>query len=189
MRFSAIAASVLATTALAAPLRKRAAGVTDADILQYALTLEHLEATFYAEGLATYSAADFAAAGFGGSFYKNLQTIASDEKTHVAYLTAGLTAAGAMPVAACTYDFGVTSAKGFVATAKLLEGTGVSAYLGAAALISSPAYLTAAGSILTVEARHNSYISYVLGDSPFPQRMFCTLFTIPSNTSSIRHTA
>ena len=142
--------------------------ITDADILNYALTLEHLEDKFYREGLANYTEAEFASAGFDATFYGNLKEISSDETTHVAFLTAALKKAGATPVEECTYAFGVSDPKSFVMLSSILEGVGVSAYLGAAAEIMSAAYLTAAGSILTVESRHSSYIRASLGESPFP---------------------
>ncbi|SMR50757.1 unnamed protein product [Zymoseptoria tritici ST99CH_1A5] len=149
--------------------RQSLAQFNDVDILNYALTLEHLEDKFYREGLANFTQAQFAAAGFDATFYRYLQEISSDETIHVNFLTAGITAAGVQAVKECTYAFGVTSVESFVATASILEGVGTSAYLGAAPQIASKAYLLAAGSVLSIEARHSSYIRSSLKQLPFPQ--------------------
>jgi len=169
------AASAIPTKpALAVPnhLIKRQAdtgGLTDADILNFALTLEHLEDTFYRQGLANYSSSDFASASNLGSItYNNIAQIGSDEASHVELLTGALSAAGATPVQACTYAFPATNAHDFLGLAQVLEGVGVSAYLGAARYIANPDYLEVAGSILTVEARHNAFIRLANGYSSFP---------------------
>jgi len=167
MKSSILSVAALAAVASASPI-KRAANVTDGDILNYALTLEHLEDTFYREALAKFTVDDFLAANFTEETYERIQTISKDETTHVSFLTSALTAAGVKPVAECTYDFGYKDVTGFMATASVLEGVGVSAYLGAAADIMSKTYLTAAGSILTVEARHSSYIRNTIKQAPFP---------------------
>ncbi|TWU71432.1 hypothetical protein ED733_002318 [Metarhizium rileyi] len=162
--------AVLAAAGLvtAGPIQKRD-GINDGIILNYALTLEHLEDTFYREGLAKFSEQDFAAAGFDSTFYNNIKRVSGDEKDHVDFLTSALKAAGVTPVAECKYDFGYKDVKTFLATASVLEGVGVSAYLGAAADIMSKTYLTAAGSILTVEARHSASLRSGLKQVPFPQ--------------------
>jgi hypothetical protein len=143
--------------------------ITDIDILQYALTLEHLEDKFYREGLLNFTLQHFQEAGFDEEFYNNLKEVSYDETTHVSFLTQAITGLNATPVAECTYAFGVTDVKTFIATASILEGVGVSAYLGAAASILDKTYLTAAGSILTVESRHSAYLRAAQDQSPFPQ--------------------
>ncbi|KAI9786356.1 MAG: hypothetical protein M1816_008017 [Peltula sp. TS41687] len=163
-----LTAALAAGISTASPIEKRQLKVTDVLVLNYALTLEFLERKFYREGLANYTREEFIDAGFEDPFYSNLKVIAYDEETHVDFLTKAIIAAGATPVKEATYAFGVTDAKSFVALSSVLEGVGVSAYLGAAASIMEKAYLTAAGTILTVEARHSAYIRSQLGEQPFP---------------------
>lgn len=83
-----LVALTAAVTAL--PLEGRATGPTDPQILNYALTLEYLESTFYNETLAKFKKEDFTKAGLPDYFYGDLQEIASDEATHVSFLTAAL---------------------------------------------------------------------------------------------------
>ena len=78
-----------AVSAAPAPLQKR--DDQDSRILNYALTLEHLEAAFYTQGLQNYTKADFAKAGFNGrDFYRHLKEISVDENSHVEVLSAVL---------------------------------------------------------------------------------------------------
>ncbi|KAF2429342.1 hypothetical protein EJ08DRAFT_680087 [Tothia fuscella] len=127
------------------------------------------EDKFYREGLANFSQQAFQDAVYGATFYQNLQEISRDETTHVNFLTGALQALGKPAVKECTYAFNIPNVQTFLATASILEGVGVSAYLGAAGLITSKAYLTAAGSILTSESRHNAYLRSVLRLRPYPQ--------------------
>lgn len=151
---TALIAGVVADTANSTP--------DDVTILQYALTLEHLEDNFYHQGLAKYSASDFSSAGLDRSKY---ELIASHEATHVAFLT---TAIGSKAVKACTYKFPDTDAKSFAAVAAVLESVGQSAYLGAAQFIKDKGYLTAAAAILTVESNHYSAARDQIGVNPIP---------------------
>lgn len=73
----------------AGPVQKREA-INDGTILNYALTLEHLEDTFYREGLAKYTEKDFADAGFDSVFYNNVKKVSKDESDHVGFLTTAL---------------------------------------------------------------------------------------------------
>lgn len=71
----------------------------------------------------------------------------------------------------CTFNFTnvLTDVTTMAATARVVENLGVSAYLGAAHLISDPQLLTAAASIMSVEARHQSVLNILEGGSAIPQ--------------------
>ena len=135
-----------------------AAGLTDLDILQFALTLEHLESEFYRLGFAQFPVADFQALGLNQRQIEDLTKIGETEEAHVVLLQGALAQAGVQPVQACQYNFGFTDALSMVTTAAVLENVGVSAYAGAAQLLSDPGILTTAATILSVEARHQTFV-------------------------------
>lgn len=163
MKVTLASVAALAAVTSASPIQKRQAALTDADILQFALTLEHLENRFYVDALNMMPESDFLDAGYSKAYYDNLKFIAHDEQEHVGLLTQGLTTAGATPVKPCTYKFPYTDAKSFVSLSSVLEGVGSSAYLGAAPAIKDKEYLTIAGSILATEAIHTSLQRYTVG--------------------------
>ena len=140
---------------------------SDLDVLNYALTLEHLEYAFYRDGIGLFT---FGNDSRGQSIDINFAAIRDHEGAHVDTLTSVITDLGGEPVAEAIYDFGdaYTDPMAFVATAAALENTGVSAYDGAAKYISDPELLTAAGSIVAVEARHASYLNLLTNEVPFP---------------------
>ncbi|KAJ7118656.1 ferritin-like domain-containing protein [Mycena crocata] len=133
--------------------------LTDPQVLNYALTLEHLEAAFYKQGIEKFSDADFIKAGFAEWARGRFTQIRDHESTHVDFLTTALQAAGAKAVQACEYNFPVTDVTSFVNLASVLEAVGATAYTGGAQFISNKGYLTAAASILSVEARHAAWIN------------------------------
>ena len=88
---SIIISAALVASVVAAPAQLSKRANIDGTILNYALTLEHLEAAFYAQGIQNFTADDFSKAGFNGpNFYKNLKEVAKDEATHVSFLTTAL---------------------------------------------------------------------------------------------------
>jgi Ferritin-like domain len=125
----------------------------DIKILNYALTLEYLEAAFYAEALRV--------GGYTGAVGRFASVVAGHEATHVATLKGVL---GAKAVKSPSFDFKGTTRKWstFLRTAKVLEDTGVAAYQGQAPLIHQNAVLGPAGAILAVEARHASWVRDLL---------------------------
>jgi rubrerythrin len=146
----ALLSALAPTTALAGAFEKggrppNAFGPGDIGIFNYALTLEYLESAFYNQATAN---------GFAtGQTAVVLKRTTEDENVHVATLKKVL---GSKAVKEPTFEFGTTTSNEaeFLATAYALENTGVHAYLGQGFNIQNPAYLKAALTIVTVEARH-----------------------------------
>jgi uncharacterized protein (DUF305 family) len=154
---------------------KAADDVSDLDVLNYALTLEKLEATFYTEALERFSeneierseiAAQFANPSIRYSTYQRFETIRDHEQAHVETLTEAIKEAGGTPVSGLTFEFSYETVEEFVGLARVLEDTGTAAYAGVAEFIDNPEYLAAAAQILAVEARHASYLRVL--DNPLP---------------------
>jgi Ferritin-like domain len=156
--YGTMSASGLIGTALA----QSEAG--DVDILNYALTLEYLESTFYTMGVKRVS-------GLRSEERKLAERLRDDEDAHVDALTATIKKLGGKPAAKPTFDFGRAfgDRATFLKTANTLEDTGVSAYNGAATSISSVDVLAAAGGIVQIEARHAALIRLARDKTPAPQ--------------------
>ena len=138
-------------------------GGDDVDIVNYALTLEYLEAAFY-------TAAVKQVRGLSADERKLARTLRDDENAHVDALAATVKSLGGKAAARPTFDFGDAfgSRAAFLKTASTLEDTGVSAYNGAATAIKSGDVLAAAGGIVQVEARHAALIRLARDKTPAP---------------------
>lgn len=158
-----------------------AQSTTEIDVLNFALNLEYLEAEFYTYAVTGKSITSFgigvdghargenpAAGGAttGGSkvsfstkdhLIEDLAAeIGVDERAHVALIRSAL---GKLAVARPNINlnalgFGFGSENDFLKASRMLEDIGVSAYAGAAGLLTTPGIITTAGRLLAAEAEH-----------------------------------
>ncbi len=144
------------------------------DVVNFALALEHLEAVFYEQAV-VYLALQASGLPRGIPGLINLakiinitQIVRGHEETHEQALAAVVRSLGGTPVPRCHYNFSsaFTSVTAYLQTARALEETGVTAYLGAVPLlVGLPAVLQGAAQIVTMEARHASLFRDLLGES------------------------
>ena len=152
----AIAGSVLPNFGISAALAADL-GSGDIGVLNYAYALEQLEAAFYTQVVKTpYS-------GITKAELATLTAIRDHEIAHRQFLKKAL---GKKAIPGLEVDFSAidfTSRKSVLGTADVFENLGVAAYNGAGQLIKNVAYLAAAGSIVSVEARHAAAIAELIG--------------------------
>jgi rubrerythrin len=167
-----LAAGAVYGAVAAGPLLRKAfaqSSSSDIDILNYALTLEYLEAAFY-QGAAKTPGLSSEVAGY-------VKTFGEEEQEHVDALMTTIKDMGGTPVKAPGVDFGdaFSSADKLIPLAITFEDTGVSAYNGAAPMLQSKDLLATAGGIVQVEARHAATIRYAAGEDPAPDAFDPTL--------------
>lgn len=139
-------------------------GKGDVGILNYALTLEYLEAAFYA---------DVARSGlFKGSDLATIRKFGEEEAEHVTALTAAVKQLGGKRAPEPKAEFPLKSAKAVLELAAEVENLGAAAYLGQAANIESPEVLASALAIHSVEGRHAAALNTLLGESITPDGAF-----------------
>ena len=141
---------------------------SDIEIVNYALTLEYLEAEFYKLAIESGEVKTKAVAEVA-------KTILADEEEHVAALTATVEQLGGKPVAKPKTNFDDVLAGGekmILETAASVENLGAAAYLGQAGRIKSKDVLAAALSIHSNEGRHAAVLNNVIGKSIVPDGAF-----------------
>jgi len=179
--FKSLAVAGAGATAASLLLSKQASAQTsDVDIANFALTLEYLEAEFYAMAVDS--------AVLSGDALGVVENLADHEAQHVTALTDLLESVGATPVEKPTFTFpedALTSQDSILELAATLEPVGVGAYLGAAPLISSPDILAAAGSIAGVEGEHVVAVNWLLGIVPYANEAFPKALTLDEVSAAV----
>jgi serine-rich repeat adhesion-like glycoprotein len=166
----ALAAGAVYGAVMVGPFVRQALAMSesgDVGILNFALTLEYLESSFYEEAKKR--------AKPSGELKKLVDLLAEDERQHVEALAATVKQLGGKPVAEPKFDFPYDDTASFLKLAQTFEDTGVSAYNGAAPSIESKDVLASAGAIVQVEARHAAAIRLQNGEEPSPEAFDPTL--------------
>jgi rubrerythrin len=143
--------------ALSAAPGAEAAAASDIAILNYALTLEYLQAAFYTETERM--------GAIGAELAPVPAQLGAVERGHVKALREVL---GSAAVKRPSFNFaGVTEDRdAFLKTAVAFEDLAVAAYKGQAARVKSAKLLAAAVSIHSVEARHAAWMRFLVGIQP-----------------------
>jgi hypothetical protein len=134
---------------------------TDVTILQYALTLEYLGASFYESALQH--------AHLSGDAHEVALAFRGHERAHVKFVQTTLKKLGATPHAEQKFDFGsaTKSKTAFLKTSAMIEEMCVETLNGAGPLVTKPV-LIGASELVSVEARQASWVRAILGENAAP---------------------
>ena len=184
-------ATIFLTALRAPPAAAASVQGEDRAILNYALVLEYLQASFYTEAERMHA--------LKGALARQAQVVGAHERGHVRALRAAL---GSAAIARPRFDYrGVTEdPSAFRDTAVAFEDLAVAAYKGQAPRVQSKELLGALLSIHSVEARHAAWIRYLAGrlpapdafDDPMPRRKVVAIvedtrfIVAPARTSGTR---
>ena len=175
--FAACGSSSKSASTAAAPAATSstasASSTGDLGILNYALTLEYLETTFYEKVIAS--------GLFSGKVATLIKDFGSQEKTHVEALKGAVEKGGGTPAANPNGKFPINSAAQVAQLAYNVENLGAAAYLGQAPHIQSPEVLATALAIHTVEARHAATLGTLVKKSLTPDGAFA----VPAEMSTV----
>ncbi len=151
---------------------------SDVDVLNFALTLEYLEATFYEQGNARNL--------LTGQAKQYLTQVQKDEETHVQAITQTIQKLGGTPVAKpmVNFDGAFASKTMYLTTSFTFENEGVGAYLGAAGYIKNKNVLQAAAGIFGVEARHAAIVANLL-NKPGENGVYMGAFETPKTKAQV----
>ncbi|HZI91236.1 MAG TPA: ferritin-like domain-containing protein [Thermoleophilaceae bacterium] len=158
------------------------ASKADLEIVNYALTLEYLEADFYQQVLDSGEVKD-------KKVGEVAMEISENEQEHVAALMATVEKLGGKPAARPTTNFDSVlegGEKKILETAATVENLGAAAYLGQAGRIKSKEILAAALSIHTVEARHAAVLNQVVGKTIVPDGAFAKPAAMPEVLKAVK---
>ena len=178
LSFGAASLAGLVMGAASTSASAQAATYSDADILNFALNLEYLEANFYlyvSTGSGLTSAQNNGGVPVEGAPGKlNLdantlavaQALAQDEDNHIAGLQSAITSLGGTPIPQPLINLSangaITTQAQFLVAARQFTALGGSAYVGSAQLlVSNPSVLTTAGQILGAEGQHAGALAYL----------------------------
>jgi len=154
----AVAAGGIAIAAVADPAGSQPSPAQDAEILNFALLIEYVQAGFYADALRRGS--------LTGEVRAFARRVGAHERAHAAFLRKALGDKARKPP---KLDFGddTTSPERFTDASLKLEDLAVAGYNAAAPNLTKPA-LAAAAKIVSVEARHAAWIRAIAGVTPAP---------------------